>query len=102
MSKNPPKEDFNDLAADLALCIADAIEHPDCPGDLADALRAISDEVQNAISPSCSELLRALAGLSRARHTAAYPKPGTPVYSRPDANLTALAKASVSQSWQSC
>jgi hypothetical protein len=67
MNKQAP-EDSNDLAADLAMTMADVLDHPDCPGDLADVLREISDGLQNAIAPSCSELLRALAGLAKARN----------------------------------
>lgn len=62
-----PKENFADLAADLAMIIADTIEHPDCPIDLRDSLTETIDDLQNAIGPSCSELLRALAGLAKQR-----------------------------------
>jgi hypothetical protein len=67
-------EDFNDLCANLALCVADTLDHPDCPVDLADALHEITDELQNAISPSPSELLRALAGLAKARNRETRPE----------------------------
>ena len=70
MNKQAP-EDFTDLAADLAIRIADCIDHPDCPIDLRDVLNETIDELQNAIGPSVSELLRALAGLAKARDTGA-------------------------------
>jgi hypothetical protein len=66
MNKQAP-EDFNDLAADLALCVADVLDHPDCPNGLRDVLHEITDELTNAIGPSVSESLRALADLAKAR-----------------------------------
>src|SRR5262245_17888223 len=67
MNKQAPKENFTDLAADLALCIADCLEHPDCPEDLRDALNdPISNELLNVLlPPKNSILLRAVAGLAQ-------------------------------------
>ena len=65
MRNNAP-EDFNYPAADLALCIADVLEHRECPDGLRDILNEITDELTNAMTPSVSELLWAIASLAKA------------------------------------
>lgn len=81
MNKQAP-ESFTDLAAELALCVADVLSHPECPDGLRDVLSEITDELTNAIAPSVSELFRALAGLAKARDTGAGPEAETVPTSR--------------------
>jgi hypothetical protein len=74
MNKQAPKENFTDLAADLAMCIADVLDHPDTPNDLRDVLNETVDELTTAIGPSVSEHLRALAGPAKVRDRGTRPE----------------------------
>jgi hypothetical protein len=75
------------------MCIADVLEHTDCPVDLADALNEASNELITALSPSNSALLRALAGLAKSGDMAS-PNIETPVLSHSRAKAAALNGAS--------
>jgi hypothetical protein len=94
MNETSPTEYFTDLAADLALTIADVLEHPYCPVDLADALNEVANELITALSPSNPDLLRALAGLSASRDGRARPEAETLTVAKSRAKSAALNGAS--------
>jgi hypothetical protein len=67
MNKQTP-EDFNDLAADLALCVADILDHPACPESLRDALNEAASALIDQLSGGNIALeLRALASAAIAK-----------------------------------
>jgi hypothetical protein len=66
MSNKAP-EDFTDLLCDLAMTMADVIDHKQTPDGLRDVLCGIADELTNALGPSVSELLRAVASVAKSR-----------------------------------
>lgn len=66
MNKQAPKENFADLAADLAMIIADVIDHPNCPQNLRDGLNdPVANELIDILTPSISTHLRAVASLAK-------------------------------------
>ncbi len=82
----------------LAFAVADALENPSTPASLMDGLREVASSLINELNGGNAALeLRALAV-----HIQAYPEPEKSIlgdqgaiFSGSDANLTALAKASV-------
>jgi hypothetical protein len=81
---------FTALACQLALIVADAIDCPETPEDLRDALCGIIDEITNAIGPSVSESLRAVASVVSARDALPCPAVEKRNGRHPRANLSTL------------
>jgi hypothetical protein len=89
MKKQTP-ESFEDLARDLALCVADCIEHPDCPDDLRDALSdPVSNELMDILAPKNSLLLRAVASLAKSEDGRTRAEGETPVVANPERKAAA-------------
>jgi hypothetical protein len=83
-----PNESFEDLARVLALSIADVLEHPDCPDNLADSLNDASGTLIDILTPtSISAHLRAVAGLAQSGDDRTRAEGETLVLDRTDAIL---------------
>jgi hypothetical protein len=80
---------------DLALAVANALECPECPRDLADALLETLTPLEDLLSESvtayqtCAATLRGLAAMAESGHIETRPEPKAFAAASPDAKQVA-------------
>jgi hypothetical protein len=82
-----PNKSIEPIFIDLAIATANALECPDCPERLRDALGDVASQLIENLSPSVAFELRAVAGLAQSGHRIPYPEPEKSILGSQDAIL---------------